>query len=97
MFCILPVATSGLVGGLVVGATIEELEDEADPVALAVLALLLLLLLLFRFALAEVVDEDFFSAARVAANDEEVDDDDDEEPPFRAAVDIAAFSFCSVA
>lgn len=94
MFCILPV-TSGLVG-LVVGATIEELEEEADPVALAVLALLLLLLLLFRVALAEVVDEDFFSAASVAANDE-VDDDDDEEPPFRAAVDIAAFSFCSVA
>lgn len=90
MFGALPV-TSGLVG-----ATIEELEEEADPVALAVLVLLVLLLLLLRFALAEGAVDDFLSAARVAANDE-VEDDVEEGAPFRAAVDIAAFSFCNVA
>lgn len=99
-FCGLPVPASELVG-LVGAAVIEELEEEADPVALQVLVLLLLLLLLFRLALAEVADDDddddFFSAARVAASDEVVDDDDAEEAPFRAAVDIAAFSFCNVA
>lgn len=97
--CGLPV-TSGLLGLAAGAAAINELDDEADPVALQVLALLLLLLLLFRFTLAEevVADDDFFSAARVADNDDEVvEDDDDEEAPFRAALDIAALSFCNVA
>lgn len=90
MFCCLP-GTSGLVV-----TAIEEVEEEADPVALAVLALLLLLLLLLRFTLAEEAVDDFLIAARVAANDE-VEDDVDGGAPFRAALDIAAFSFCNVA
>lgn len=75
---------------------VEELEDDA-MVALLVLALLLLLLLLFSDdALVVAVDDVFFIAARVAAS-EDVDGEDDEVEPFRAALDIAAFSFCKVA